>query len=62
MGRKLCAKFHAGTKVLNLNFSILANIDFSAQTKNTIRLKHYKVDVATTISTKNCSYNRICDW
>ena len=32
MCSRLCAKFHAGTKVQNRNFWILDKIDFSAQT------------------------------
>ena len=41
MCRRLCANFHAGTKVQNQNFPILAKIDFSARTTNKIRLKHF---------------------
>ena len=35
---RLCAKFHVGRIVYTKNFWILANIDFSAQTANKIRL------------------------
>ena len=40
MSSSLRAKFHAGTKVQNRNFWILAKISFSAQTTNKIRLKN----------------------